>query len=155
MENLPWFLLWFFHFNVGVKFAILFHSATFLLRCNVLLCLLTDRTTLILCLRAHQCALINPISEEILSCLHNFVTFHWNRFKFSFSYQFFIIALFSSIFLSLLFCSSFFFSFSSTKWKQTSTNDYKIFFFFCFCKWVHRRTMDLEYLISFLLMGAH
>lgn len=59
-ENLhvPWFLLWFFHFNIGVKFAILFHSATFLLRRNVMGSM-TERFTIIL-------VIINPIKYSFV-----------------------------------------------------------------------------------------
>lgn len=46
-QNSPWFLLRFFHFRFGVKFAILFHAATFLLRLNVW-GLMTERLTIIL-----------------------------------------------------------------------------------------------------------
>lgn len=57
--HIPWrLLLWFFHFNIGVKFAILFHSATFLLRRNVMGSM-TERLTIIL-------VLINPIMGSVL-----------------------------------------------------------------------------------------
>lgn len=57
--HIPWrLLLWFFHFNIGVKFAILFHSATFLLR-RIVMGSMTDRLAIIL-------VLINPIMGSVL-----------------------------------------------------------------------------------------
>lgn len=94
-QNSPWFLLRFFHFRFGVKFAILFHAATFLLRLNVW-GLMTERLTIIL--GEGEIVLANLI---LFFWLLNFV---FSSFFFSWSMEiFFTFHLFPALFTFFFF----------------------------------------------------
>lgn len=129
----PWFLLWLFHFNIGVKFAIFFHSATFLLRRSVVL---DDWTT-----HNHPRGTFqfNP-NFVAKSVLH-----HTQIFSLSLNWLLsssFFLSIF--LFIALLIFSFFFHWFSPRKtFRSLFFAFFSLKLIFFFRKWVHTKDNGL------------